>query len=486
MKARRDRISLWLFATACTLLLWALSAFQVQNALPILLAGASLVVFGAYVYASKGNAREENIVLLILFAGFLLKLCYCLYTGVGTRQHDVHSFATSTNGHAGYIKYLIENGHLPDFDPREKFQFYHPPLYHTIAALFVSFNRLIGFPERSIWECLQVLSFFWAAAGTLLVYELLREFDLKGGALYLPLGVFSLHPYFIFLSGSVNNDTLSILFLLLLLVYTLKWAKDPGWKNTMVLALGFGLGMMVKLSVVYMAPVTGLVFLWKLIREKELRKTLVPRFAAFAAVALPLGLWWYIRCYVRFQVPLGYVPSLGLDSHQYLGEYSVWSRFFDFSPESFRYLYLSYGEHGAEYLEHNILLAFLKSAVFEEQTLTKYQANIKPVSAVLFTAQLPLVGYSLYGLAKGFRKTDLPQKITLYGTYALVLASGFMFCFQYPHVCTQSFRYIIPTLFVGTVGLGWAYGSLKRKWPLVFTAVLFCTASVFQFILLGV
>lgn len=43
-------------------------------------------------------------------------------------------------GHAGYIRYLYDNGHLPDFDPLSRSQHYQPPLHHALCALWMRLN----------------------------------------------------------------------------------------------------------------------------------------------------------------------------------------------------------------------------------------------------------------------------------------------------------------------------------------------------------
>lgn len=58
----------------------------------------------------------SRVLLLMMAAGFLLRAAYILYTTVLTRQHDMGTF-DNIYGHAGYIRYLYDNGHLPDFDP---------------------------------------------------------------------------------------------------------------------------------------------------------------------------------------------------------------------------------------------------------------------------------------------------------------------------------------------------------------------------------
>lgn len=166
------------------------------------------------------------------------------------------------------------------------------------------------------------------------------------------------------------------------------------------------------------------------------------------------------------------------------------SRLFDLSPEQFQYLYISYGENGATYLEHNIFLALLKSSVFEEQTLTRYQDSIYSASFLLFWSNIVLVAYSLYGMIRYMWRSRLSvsARITLWGTYGLVFLSFIIFCYSYPHVCTQSYRYMVPTLFVGIVGLG-LYLEHARGWPrrvFLGTSILFGVSSLAQFMLLGV
>ena len=487
----QNKSLLWPGLVLGVLLCWLFFVLGNVSPVPVAVLGFSFLTMALCLILAKDAGQEEKWVLLILAAGFLLKLIYVLYTGVGTRQHDVHSFTEGTNGHAGYIRYLYTYGRLPDFDPRQEFQFYHPPLHHILAALWVSLNRLVGLPLAQCWKNIQVLTLFYSSACMILMYRLLKELSFRGLALLVPLCVFCLHPYMVFLSGSVNNDTLAILFMLLAVLYTIRWGRKPCFKHIVCLALSIGLGMSTKLSAAYLAPAEALVFLWKLLHTPRWTRVLLPQFAVFALICLPLGLWWYVRCYVLFQLPFGYVPSLSTESTQYLGDsYSVWERLFDLSSEQFRYLYISYGENGATYLEHNIFLALLKSSVFEEQTLTRYNASVYPASFLLFWSNLILVAYSLYGMFRymwrsRFTATD---RIALWVTYGLVFLSFALFCFSYPHVCTQSYRYMVPTLFVGIVGLGCALEHAEI-WPrrvLVGSFVLFGFSSAAQFMLLGI
>ena len=473
----------WIGLFPLMLLGWLLIVLDKVSIPFLAVLGLSILTLWLCSLLGRGITEETQWILLILAAGFLLKLLYVLYTGVGNRQHDVHSFTDSTNGHAGYIRYLMENGHLPDFDPREQFQFYHPPLHHILSALWMKFNLLLG---NGSWENLQLLPLFYTSACMILMERLLRELRFSGRPLCLALTVFCFHPYFIFLSGSVNNDALAILFMLLAMLYTLRWSHKPCMRNIIFLALAIGLGMSSKLSAAYMAPATTLVFLWKLLHTRGWIRSLLPQFIVFALICLPLGLWWYIRCYVLFGLPFGYVPTLSTDSSQYLGtSYTALQRLFDLSAEQFQYLYISYGKEGATYLEHNILLALLKSSVFEEQTLTRYNELIQPVSALLFCANLGLAAASLYGMYQNAKRLNTEENLTLYVTYGLALISFLIFCFRYPHVCTQSYRYAVPTLFVGIPALA-ALRERGSSPRLTGITILFCVSSTAQFLLLGI
>ena len=214
----------WIGLFPLMLLGWLLIVLDKVSIPFLAVLGLSILTLWLCSLLGRGITEETQWILLILAAGFLLKLLYVLYTGVGNRQHDVHSFTDSTNGHAGYIRYLMENGHLPDFDPREQFQFYHPPLHHILSALWMKFNLLLG---NGSWENLQLLPLFYTSACMILMERLLRELRFSGRPLCLALTVFCFHPYFIFLSGSVNNDALAILFMLLVMLYTLRWSHRP-------------------------------------------------------------------------------------------------------------------------------------------------------------------------------------------------------------------------------------------------------------------
>ena len=93
-----------------------------------------------------------------------------------------------------------------------------------------------------------------------------------------------------------------------------------------------------------------------------------------------------------------------------------------------------------------------------------------------------------------FKKTDVLDsaiKIFFTITYVIILASYYVFCFVFPHTCTENVRYIVPLIVLGAVYVGIAIKSLggenKRLYHKVIKAVMviivavFCVASVFSY-----
>ena len=136
------------YAILCILCTMIFDKTQAYNGTPLVIT-AMLVLGGIAVYLKINNRlTSQNIILLLFAAGFILRLNYCLYTVVSSsvrhRQHDVYDFG-SEKGHAGYIEFFYDNGFkLPDFDPTTKAQFYHPPLHHFLAALWMRLLTTFG------------------------------------------------------------------------------------------------------------------------------------------------------------------------------------------------------------------------------------------------------------------------------------------------------------------------------------------------------
>jgi len=398
----------------------------------------------------KRKMTEHGAVIMIFASSMALKLDYIYYTSCYMRQQDTLLFDYPM-GHLGYIGYLYFNRHLPDFDPRQAWSFSHPPLHHAVSAFWVRVNTKLGISQSMAVENIQLLTLFYTGAILLFVYLILKEMNVKGWALYSILLITAFHPCFIIMSGSVNNDILSIMFMAGAFLYTLRWYKDSSLKNILILAVMIGCAMMSKVSAGIIAVGIAAVFLIKFVAERMQWKKYIARFAAFGVVVFPLGLWAPIRNNILFGVPLTYAEKLELSDPQYIGNIPLIQRFTDFSLYQLQNLNIQFEEAGT-YREFNVFLGLLKTTIFGYFDFYKETPLMTAAGTALFWMNVLLVFASIAAgivcLTK-YRKKMTVTKVFFFLQFVVFMISYFNFCVQYPHICTMNVRYIMPVLFAG-------------------------------------
>ncbi len=440
---------------------------------------ALVLLFGS-LYASQ-RLTDGLCGALLCGMGFCMRFAYVLATPYYVRQHDVGRFG-GESGHAFYIEYLFTNGHLPDFDVREVWQCYHPPLHHSIAAVWMRLLHAFGVPYEQICESVQLLPFAYSCICLVLFWKLLQHFQLQGAAMAIPLGIMAFHPTFLLLGGSINNDMLSITFFLWAILLTCRWYREQKLSVILQLAIAIGCGMMTKLSVWMAAPAAAAVFLLVLYKNRRTPRHLIGQYAAFGAVCIPLGLGWGIRNLVRFGVPLTYVPMLSSASEQYVGDIPVLQRLFDMNPKQWLYVYDCFTMYGQSYNEYNPTFGLLKTALFDELINTKNYPAIAGFGEFLFFSQILVILVSLIGIVMVLRRRNTTaEHWQLLLTYGITLVSYYSFCIMYAHTCTQNIRYATPLILIGCLFLGmWLQKGEKLSPAGILRKVLFVPALLFM------
>ena len=444
--------------TLLTAIVFVYTALLRQSYTMIVMNGGLAACAAVFLYLTAANRLSvRNGILLLFAAGFIMRLSYILMMTAGMIQHDVHSLGAGA-GHAGYIEYLYQYGHLPDFDVRTVDQFYHPPLHHTLAALWMHLQTLIGVSYTDAYENIQILTLFYSTVCLILSYKIFRQMGLRNGGLLGATAIIAFCPTFYILSGSINNDVLSIAFALGAILNTLYWYRSRRMKRILAIALCVGLGMMTKLSVWMVAPGIAFVFMYVFFRNfKDFKKYLV-QFAAFICVCAPLGLFWSVRNFLRWQVPFTYVPRLAPQSAQYIGNIPFWQRIFDFRLYQFADVSPQFTMYGNAYNEYNPLIGFFKTSVFDEGIAVRRFPKIAGFSHVLFFAAVALgllaVGAMVFMFVKKSQKIDLVQKGFIALLYVVYLWMYYSFCFDFPHVCTMNVRYAVPLIVIGALSCG--------------------------------
>ena len=467
---------------------------------------ASLWIFGymaggafLYWYMTLGDKErsDKHNAFVIMVLSFSIKYCYVLYSSCYTRQNDVGSFDKDW-GHAGYIEYLIQNKHFPDFCPTERWQFYHPPLHHTISACWIDFcENILGASRNHARESLQMLMLFYSVAAVIIVYKLLRYFDFSGKSLLLPLALFAFHPAYILSSGAINNDQLAALLTVLTMLFTLRWFRQPDTKHIIPIALSIGFGMMAKLNAGTIAPAVAALFLWQLIKHVNEIKTFIRQYIVFGVICVPLGLWWQVKNRIVWGMPFDYVPTVG--GSQYI-DMGIFERLFDFSGKQFSPVFENWTTDGRSFTEYNPNIAILKNSIFGENIKeSNFPGENTVIPTILFWVALVLALIGVFAmfffLFKKNTRLSRPHKLFFAIYWIFTMYYFYVFCYTYSATCTMNFRYLTPLLAVSAIEYAMLFDHLesgrgntvKKVISRVLTVgvILFCVLSVVTYLLVG-
>lgn len=424
--------------------------------------GIILVALFAYKYHKNEPLDEKTIIFCLFVIGFFFRLVYIQSTGYLVRQHDVGG----KNGHFEYILKFYNHQKLPQ---SVNWQYYQPPVWHYLCALFMHIQTTLGIALDAAKENLQLISLFCSNMIMLVSYSLFKKFSLKGTALIIPFAIIAFHPTFIILSGSINNDVLSLLLALVSVNLAIKWYREPKMSTILKLALSIGFSMAVKLSGGLISLGVAVIFAIRLFGKQYKNKAgLIGQFASFGVLCVPIALWWQVRNYIKFDTPFTYVPKLSDTHSQYIGFRSTFERLFDFSAVWDIGVYparvIQSKAEIYDYYEYNIPLGALKSSVFGEYYLGQGNkigllcAQILFWSAVLIA--IIATASAVYLLVKALKNKKegvnfaVSELIFTLICVATLVISYVKFCFDFAHFCTMDFRYIALTVVFGALYIG--------------------------------
>ena len=397
------------------------------------MAGMALLAFTCLILNRK-TAKDKIWIIIVL--GMILRIGYMLYTPCNVRSHDLWEITSEANGHAGYLLRLLETGKLPDSNTLQLYQ--QPLFYLTGAVVSKLINGILHCTDPFyLTDAAKTVS---CAASCLSLVGCKRiceecELDALGQKTAMILTAFL--PAFCLTGGRVNPDALAGMFMIYALLYTLRWAKNPNWKNTVILALLYGCGVMTKISCGVVSLVTAIVFLGMLIKKVRSKEAwmILRKYIVFGMISLPLGLWFGIRNYLKFGQSLFYVLPLEKTITIYTGDHSLFQRFIgiDFSS-LLRSPYVSITE------EYSAPVYFLKSAMFGE---FRYEVpGWIPVLLIFCAATLSVLAATACWWQLTRNRNDCTGKVLLLST-VLYYGSMLWFYYKYPFACSMDFRYMV-------------------------------------------
>lgn len=407
-----------------------------------------LVAFmGGYNLCQKFD--REMLVAYILFIGFVMRIGYMLYTPCTVRCHDLKAISIASDGNAAYILTIL-SGHLPISNEG---QFYHPPLYYILSGIviFVLKPILNLTNEIDIINCAKLISCTFSCATLYCVKSLCDELKINKP---IPLSLVAFLPNFYLMGGRVNNDAMAVFFMTMVLLFSMRWYKNQSIKNTAILALSFGLGMMSKISVAVLAIPTGLLMIYVIvtsIKKRNLLKTL-KSLCLFTVVSIPLGLAYPIRNWVLFEQPFNYVFDVGSDGFA-SQNYSFVQRFLSFPmPKMFKPIYNNV------HTDYNIWMYLLKGGLFGE-----FRFNIAvPIPATMLFIYVLISIFMIISMVSALKEKD-KNIIYLVLSATVLFISYIAFNIMYPYGCTMDFRYVAPVFVINTLLFGRFIDKHKTK-----------------------
>ncbi len=406
-----------------------------------------------------------NALVIIIVIGFIMRVGYMLYTPYDVRQHDIGVIGSA--GHLDYIYTIFNTGSLPKSNAE---QFYHPPFYYYLSAAVFKVATLFYNNNDFAFNAVRLIPCFASCATMIVSYKIFKNIKLSKPAILLAMTIVCMHPSFIYLGGSINNDMLSIFFITVTILYTIKWYFDQSYKNIIILAVALGLGMMTKLSVVMMAPIIAAVFLYVLIKNRKDRRLgdYVYQILAFGAISVPLGMWYSIRNLILYNQELGYVLKLSKYLNIYCGDYTIAQRFLTIPLQN-----LASSAFPDVISDYNVYLYTIKSSLFGEWSYNELETQAKLFAIVNIILILISLISMIYVFINAKNSINKLAKWFMALIWLVQIGAYIKFNIDYPFGCTMDFRYIVITVITGAGFIGLAYDIIKQKHNYLVKPVLF-------------
>lgn len=428
-------------------------------------------VYDLYLLKTK-KLTPELLIKTLFFAGIIMRIGYMLYTPASVRSHDLWEFDTEGYGHAGYILTLHENRMLPQTNIR---QYYQQPFFYILgASISDAIAAILGNGDyEMIVDSAKIISGASSCFVLLMAEPLCEELELKGWFRSAAVAFVAFNPSF-YLSERISPDMLATMLMTVALLYTLRWYKNPDWKNTVILAVTYGLAMMTKLSAGAVAVFTAGVFILKLAESAKESKAgkLIVKFIVFGIISLPTGLWYSVRNYRKFSQPLGYVLEIPSDHALYTGDHSFMQRLI--LPDLPNLFLKPYAEVFDDY---NLWTYMVKSSLFGE---FKFEVIVF-VPIVLLLAAAAICIPVVTGVVNGTLKFKENKNHFFFSAAVIIfMISLISFQIKYPNGCSMDFRYMTFMVVPAAILAGKYCEATEKSWMKVLMASSVMVYSVFS------
>ena len=440
----------------------------------------SLLLISYIILRINRKTNLEVDLFYIVLASLLIKLVYMLYTNGHTRQYD--TWSSNHNGHYDYALYIYDHFSLPNhtFTEANIYQFYHPPLYYYVAAIWMKIYSAIGFNKSLVTDTdalfcsTQILITFFTYLISYYAVKTLRLVCKTKAGLYIGAVFVCFYPRLFQFSGQINNDVLACLFVICSVFRLFKYIFDKkSYKNICLSALYLGLAMCTKLSAVIVCLGYAAYFLFLLVRSIKKKegepslKTVLIHYGLFLVIVAPIGLWFQLYAHNVYGIPFNFVfrnlnPDLFTGTRNYVLARSYLNvNSYDMHNEGLIYtnpfvnvlaryvspfLVSDYAERGVfayAFGNYNILTYALKSTLFGE--FSYWGGEGFGIVALLgaYIMWFTAIALTIINIIK--KRYDVSMIVSLGITLSVIVFYLYL-QISMPYGCSMDARYIVPIL----------------------------------------
>jgi 4-amino-4-deoxy-L-arabinose transferase-like glycosyltransferase len=229
--------------------------------------GCTLVAIGLWLglicWDKISGVSTRQLFIIILAVGLLCRVSYSFLTPT--------FYAPDEQPHFKYVKYLAENRSLPvqtsqTGSPTNDWEYYQPPLYYLSLTPFYWLSQALFQEDAATVRLLRAFSIMlWGITVlfTIRFCESLNVYDVF--IKIFVVSMISLLPTYTFLSSVINNDNLLITIGSGILCLVIQ--PKASLKNSALIGILLGLGLLTKLTVVVYIPLIVFILLIGLVRR---------------------------------------------------------------------------------------------------------------------------------------------------------------------------------------------------------------------------
>lgn len=451
-------------------ILFAFARYSVSDRpAKILLLGGGLAVIALLSLWTQMYKSHKGFLRALLIAGVWMRLSFIVVIPFFAMCNDVGDFTDRYNIlHSGYIQFINFSGRLLNLDVREFGEWYHPPYYHYSASGVLDLQKFLIPSREENWEGIRALTFLCSVLTLYFSYAITGFLKMTQAGRKAAVAILAFLPALIMGAGNLNNDSMGLMFTMASILFILDWQKTGRYTVLVVAALTMGLSVGTKLSGAMAAPAVLVVIICGMVeafKEKRYAKAIISP-VLYGLISLPVGLWYFIRNYVRFGVPLTYILRPTSD-YMYLGDIPFITRLIPDEIVSVEDCFFHNGLEGNP--EHSIPITLCKTGIFNE-AIMRDQIGTALTGYILYLLFALLMFIGLIGLVYfvcfTFKKDRCMARIALGITVIVNLILYIKMNIEFPYSCTMNIRYILPTVITGAMATGDLYGWIASRKPL--------------------